>query len=143
MFHIHSLVSSYEVFRRGVAVRFLMNMAITGIVCAQLMSTPNSYYMQKSRSIIFEANPSVSEPGEEVNLIWQVSTATDVYLTSIGRVAEAGAITVRPMRSTDYYLVTSTDSGMLIKRASVEVVGARGNEFPTDLSTFVFPLRGE
>jgi len=67
------------------------------------------------------ASPTVISAGDQVQLSWSTTNATNVSLEGIGDVPTAGVKTVTPTESTTYNLVAKGDGGTAVATARVTV----------------------
>jgi peptidoglycan-associated lipoprotein len=67
------------------------------------------------------ASPTVISAGDQVQLNWSTTNATDVSLEGIGEVPTTGVKTVTPTESTTYNLVAKGDGGTAMASARVTV----------------------
>jgi len=69
----------------------------------------------------FYANRSAISPGEQVTLSWEVLTATDVAITSIGKVKAKDTMVITPSGTTTYVLTAVNSAGQSVASITVTV----------------------
>ena len=72
------------------------------------------------------ASPTVINAGDQVDLTWHTTDATDVTLEGLGAVASSGTRSVTPTQSTSYHLIARGDGGMADATVRVTVNGGGG-----------------
>jgi hypothetical protein len=80
------------------------------------------------RIVSFTANPTSIQSGQASTLSWSVENATNVSITSLGTVQNAGTQDVRPTQTTTYVLTASNKNGQVTANATVTVTAGPGNE---------------
>ncbi len=93
------------------------------------------------------ATPSVISAGDQVQLTWHTTDATNVSIDGIGDVPSSGVKTVTPAQSTTYHLVARNDTGSADATASVTVnsppavaVPSTGMSLEQDFNAHVQPI---
>ncbi|MBM3154662.1 MAG: hypothetical protein FJ008_04940 [Chloroflexi bacterium] len=69
----------------------------------------------------FYANRSAISPGEQVTLSWEVLAATDVAITSIGKVKSRDNMAITPSGTTTYMLTAVNSAGQSVASITVTV----------------------
>jgi peptidoglycan-associated lipoprotein len=77
------------------------------------------------------ATPSVISAGDQVQLSWHTTNATNISIDGIGDVPSSGVKTVTPAQTVTYHLVARNDSGSADATASVTVNAPIGVAVPS------------
>jgi peptidoglycan-associated lipoprotein len=78
------------------------------------------------------ASPTVVDPGQQVQLTWRTTNATQIAIEGIGDVPSVGVKTVTPSESTTYHLVARGDGGTADASARVTVNSQFAVSVPTN-----------
>ena len=103
------------------------------VILLLLISTTGCNYLREQLPVtsflpivqLFEATPSVINPGEFAYLRWSVSGANSVTIDGdIGNVAVNGSIPISPSATTFYTLTASNAVGSITARTQIIVIGS-------------------
>ena len=90
----------------------------------------------------FRSSQSTINYGESCTLTWS-STASEAYMSGVGRVPGKGSIKVAPEAPTDYILVTNTGKHIEYITLHIDVTGLKGLEQYPDPDDFHPGMREE
>ena len=110
--------------RNLLVVLFLLMLLISAVSCGYLREQlPAVDFLPVVQ--LFEATPSVVDPGEVAHLRWSVLGANSVFIDGgIGSVAVTGSIPISPSTTTFYTLTASNAIGTATARTQIIVTGS-------------------